>query len=73
MTKTVTLIAVRAVMIKFLVNQLPNLSLIGLDVLCQTAAPSGLALGFTPGRQSGVFRPYLFNSYLLYEPGLLRE
>ena len=49
MTKTVTLITVRAVMIKFLVNQLPNLSLIGLDVLCQTVAPPGLTLGFTPG------------------------
>ena len=50
MTKPVTLLTVGAVMIKFLVNQLPNLSLIGLDVLCQTGAPPGLALGFTPGQ-----------------------
>merc|ERR1719150_2360493 len=31
-------------MIKFLVNQLPNFSLIGLDVLCQAVTPLGLAL-----------------------------
>ena len=49
MTKTVTLIAVRAVMIKFLVNQLTNFTLIGLDVLCQAVAPSGLTLSFAPG------------------------
>ena len=36
-------------MTKFLVNQLPNFSLIGLDVLCQAVTPLGLALCAAPG------------------------
>ena len=48
-TKTGALITVPTVMIKFLVNQLPNLSFICLDVLCQAVTPLGLTLGLTPG------------------------